>query len=89
MGVDRIWRAWRGRRTAWRLFHDGSAMECQIWDAGTQGVEIRYLYCGELYHSFRHHTRAAAEEEAQRKRRELVERGWRERSIRSDVEQTS
>jgi hypothetical protein len=71
--VLRRWMNWQ--RTEWRVYWDDSTMECRIGDA-TGGAEIQFIYRGELYHQFVHPTRHEAEDEAERKRRELVALGW-------------
>ncbi len=74
---DHVRSLWSGARTVWRLVYDDSVMECRLERASGGGVEIRYVYRGELYHSFVHASRAAAEDEARTKRDELLRAGWR------------
>ena len=75
-------------RTEWRLCYDGATLECRTvkTDAGS---EIQFFYRGELYHSFVHATRAEAEDEARRKRAELIQRGWTEGTRHPDVARTT
>jgi hypothetical protein len=87
--VDRLLGFLGRRRTAWRLFYDGSVMECQIADIASAAVEIRYVYRGDLYHSFVHSTRADAEGEARQKRSELIAMGWSEHATAPHVQPTS
>ena len=77
MSIDDLLAIFRRSRRRWRLFHSDDTMECRITELPT-GVEIRFEYCGELYHSFVHATRADAEREADEKRRELIQAGWSE-----------
>jgi len=74
---ERVWQSVNPNRLEWRLFHDGAAMECRIVSV-TEGSEIQYIYRGDLYHCFLHRTRTEAEDEASRKRLELIRIGWTE-----------
>jgi len=75
--LEALWRTFRRYPTEWRLVHDDMTMECQVIDV-PDGAEIKYVFRGQPYHSFVHATRAEAQDEARRKRAELIERGWSE-----------
>lgn len=57
-------------------------MECDV-SAHASGFEIRFTYCGELYHSHVHVNRSQADREADEKRRELIALGWTENQSQS------
>ena len=85
---ERVWQSLNFRRLQWRLFYDGTTLECRIVNAAA-GSEIQYFYRGDLYHCFIHRTRAEAEDEARQKRSELIQVGWTEREGGSHLERTS
>jgi hypothetical protein len=61
----------------WELWKPGKIMSCEINDHPL-GVEIRCYLRGEFYYSRVHPVRFAAQEEAEEKRRELLDAAWSE-----------
>jgi hypothetical protein len=86
--LERLWERINPCRTEWRLFHKHATMECRIVEA-SRGVEIQFIYRGELYYRFVYATRAAAEDEAKRKRADLIQRGWLDHVWQPDAAHTS
>jgi hypothetical protein len=82
--LEALWRMVLRNRTEWRVFHGEMTMECRIVDV-SGGAEIRYVLQGQPYHSFRHISRVEAQDEARRKRVELIERGWSDRARTSEL----
>lgn len=77
--LELLCRVFSPSRTEWRVFDGEIMMECRIVDV-SGGAEIQYFFRGQPYHSFLHATRADAQDEARRKRAELIARGWSERA---------
>jgi hypothetical protein len=72
---ERVFEIFGRRRRQWRLSNGDDVMECFIVDC-PGGVELRFEYCGELYHQFVHRSRRDAEREAVEKREEMLRVGW-------------
>jgi hypothetical protein len=60
----------------WRLRKQNLVVDAEMRDEGTLGVEIAFLYNGELTYRRRWPTRDAAIAEATAKRSELEREGW-------------
>jgi hypothetical protein len=60
----------------WRLRKQNLVVDAQVRDEGEGGVEIAFLYNGELSYRRRWPTRDAAIADASAKRSELEREGW-------------
>ena len=78
MWVEQIGKLLRGTRRQWRLYDGTGMMECFITSCEGSSAEILFEYRGEEYHRFVHATRDDAHREAQEKRTQLTQLGWRD-----------
>ena len=81
---DRLWNAPpppprkpRPAERVWSLRHNGRQVDAELRGHGEWGWECQFLYAGELAYGRRWMTRAEALAEADEKRRELEQKGWR------------
>ena len=63
-------------RRLWRLRKLHQWVDAEIHDHAAGGVELQFLYAGEVSYRQQWSTHAAALEEAARKRAELEREGW-------------
>ena len=68
----------RPREHVWSMRKpNGRVMEAQLLNQGEYGVEVQFFFEGSFYQSRRWPTRAEALAEAEEKRLELEQEGWR------------